>query len=369
MRYDPPAKTPPPGPAPTNNEKTGGKSLRKLVWRVLVPTAVVLLGALAGVGFAGMIRMPRVDSLADFTPSLITELFDRDGRVFATYAREKRVLLDEGEIPELLQQAILAAEDANFFQHGGVDAQGVARAAFKNLGAGRKAMGGSTITMQLARQLYLNPKKTWRRKIEEALLAVELEKTYAKQQILTLYANLIFFGHGNYGFEAAARSFFDKSVDELTLPEAAMLAGIPQRPSTYSPYRRPDLVLARRDYVLRRMWEVGCGKRDLSPKRSIEPPPPNRCRSSHGVRRICWPPTFRKRFAAISRLSTGPKVCCNAVYRWQRLSIRKFSGPRKRLSAPACSDWIIARDGGDLSTVSRMSIWRPTSSLPGVSTR
>jgi penicillin-binding protein 1A len=257
MRYDPPAKTPPPGPAPTNNEKTGGKSLRKLVWRVLVPTAVVLLGALAGVGFAGMIRMPRVDSLADFTPSLITELFDRDGRVFATYAREKRVLLDEGEIPELLQQAILAAEDANFFQHGGVDAQGVARAAFKNLGAGRKAMGGSTITMQLARQLYLNPKKTWRRKIEEALLAVELEKTYAKQQILTLYANLIFFGHGNYGFEAAARSFFDKSVEELTLPEAAMLAGIPQRPSTYSPYRRPDLVLARRDYVLRRMWEEG----------------------------------------------------------------------------------------------------------------
>jgi penicillin-binding protein 1A len=171
MKYDPPEKTSPQRPRVATSEKSGARSHRKLVWRIIVPTAAILLGALAGVGFAGMIRMPRVDSLADFTPALITELFDRDGRVFATYAREKRVLLDEGEIPELLQQAILAAEDANFFQHGGVDAQGVARAAFKNLGAGRKAMGGSTITMQLARQLYLNPKKTWRRKIEEALLA------------------------------------------------------------------------------------------------------------------------------------------------------------------------------------------------------
>jgi penicillin-binding protein 1A len=257
MRYDPPAKNPPDRSTEPADGNAGSTSRRKLLWRIFVPTAAVLLGALAGVGFAGMIRMPRVDSLADFTPALITELFDRDGRVFATYAREKRVLLDEGQLPELLQQAILAAEDANFFQHGGVDAQGVARAVFKNLGAGRKAMGGSTITMQLARQLYLNPTKTWRRKIEEALLAVELEKTYSKQQILTLYANLIFLGHGNYGFEAAARSFFDKSVEELTLPEAAMLAGIPQRPSTYSPYRRPDLVLTRRDYVLRRMWEEG----------------------------------------------------------------------------------------------------------------
>ena len=217
--------------------------------------AALIVGALAGVGVASIIHMPRVDSLSDFTPSIITQLFDRHGEVFATYAREKRILLDEGQVPELLQQAVLAAEDANFFQHGGVDAQGVFRAVLRNLGAGRKAMGGSTITMQLARQLYLTPRKTWRRKIEEALLAVELEKNFSKQQILTLYCNLIFLGHGNYGMEAASRSFFDKSVDELTLSEAAILAGIPQRPSAYSPYRRPDLVLSRRDYVLRRMFE------------------------------------------------------------------------------------------------------------------
>lgn len=217
--------------------------------------SALLLGGLAGIGVAAMIHMPRVDSLSDYTPGLITQLFDRNGQIFATYAREKRVLIEEGAVPELLQQAVLAAEDSNYFQHGGIDAIGVFRAALENLRQGRLHMGGSTITMQLARQLYLTPKKTWARKIEEAFLAVELEKKFSKQQILTLYCNLIFLGHNNYGFEAAAQSYFDKSVSELTLSEAAILAGIPQRPSVYSPYRRPDLVRSRRDYVLRRMRE------------------------------------------------------------------------------------------------------------------
>jgi penicillin-binding protein 1A len=218
----------------------------------------VILGGIMGVGVAAVINMPRVESLSDFTPGQITQLFDRHGKVFATYAREKRVLLREGDVPELLQQAILAAEDRNFFQHGGVDAEGVLRAALKNLSRKRTSrIGGSTITMQLARELYLTRKKTWQRKIEEALLSVELEKNFSKQQILTLYCNLIFLGHGNYGFEAAAQSYFNKSVADLTLPEAAMLAGIPQRPSAYSAYHRPDLVIERRDYVLRRMQEEG----------------------------------------------------------------------------------------------------------------
>lgn len=229
-------------------------------WRLVVISLciTVILGGLLGVGAASVINMPRVESLSDFTPGQITQLFDRHGKVFATYAREKRVLLREGEVPELLQQAILAAEDRNFFQHGGVDAEGVLRAALRNLRRDRTSrIGGSTITMQLARELYLTKKKTWQRKIEEALLSVELEKNFSKQQILTLYCNLIFLGHGNYGFEAAAQSYFHKSVGGLSLPEAAMLAGIPQRPSAYSAYRRPDLVLERRDYVLRRMQEEG----------------------------------------------------------------------------------------------------------------
>lgn len=221
------------------------------------PALALLLGMLGGVGVASIINMPQVESLADFTPGVITRLFDRHGEVFATYAKEKRVLIEEGEVPRLLQNAILAAEDSNFFQHGGIDAEGVLRAVSQNLRQGRLAMGGSTITMQLARQLYLTPKKTWRRKAEEALLAVELEKNFSKQQILTLYCNLIFMGHGNYGMESAARAYFGKTVDDVNLAEAAVLAGIPQRPSAYSPYNNPDLVLTRRDYVLRRMWEEG----------------------------------------------------------------------------------------------------------------
>ncbi len=218
---------------------------------------VIAIGAVAGVGLAAVIRVPKVESLAEFEPGQITRLFDRDQAEFATFARERRVMLGEGEVPPLLEQAILAAEDANFRQHGGIDIQGVARAVLKNLAQGRYAMGGSTITMQLARNLFLSPEKKWRRKIEEALLAVELEKRFSKQQIITLYCNLMFMGHGNYGMAAAARSYFDKEVGELSLTEAATLAGIPQRPSAYSPYRRPDLVVNRRNYVLRRMQEEG----------------------------------------------------------------------------------------------------------------
>lgn len=230
--------------------------MKVLAW-IVAPAIALLLGVLGGVGLASIINMPQVESLANFTPGVITRLFDRNGEVFATYAKEKRVLIEEGEVPQLLQNAILAAEDSNFFQHGGIDAEGVLRAMSQNLRQGRLAMGGSTITMQLARQLYLTPKKTWQRKAEEALLAVELEKNFSKQQILTLYCNLIFMGHGNYGMESASRAYFGKTTKDVDLAEAAVLAGIPQRPSAYSPYKNPELVITRRDYVLRRMREEG----------------------------------------------------------------------------------------------------------------
>ena len=226
-----------------------------------VPLVMALfLGGLAGVGAGALIQMPRVDSIADFQPALITQLFNAEGQRFATFARERRILLAEEELPELVRQAVLASEDSNFFEHGGVDPVGVLRAVVKNIVEGRRGdrvVGGSTITQQLARRLFLTPGKTWRRKVEEALLAVELEKNFSKDQILTLYCNLMFFNHGNYGVEAAARSYFDVSAAELTVPQVAMLAGILQRPSTYSPYRKPDLVRSRRDYVLRRMLEDG----------------------------------------------------------------------------------------------------------------
>jgi penicillin-binding protein 1A len=160
-------------------------------------------------------------------------------------------------VPELLRQAVIAVEDSNFYQHGGIDLAAIIRAEMANLRAGRIVEGAGTLTMQLARELFLTREQTWRRKIEEALLAVELEKSYTKPQILTLYMNLVNLGHGNYGMASAARYFFDKEVGELTLPEAATLAGILQAPSRMSPYRRPELVRERRDHVLSRMLAEG----------------------------------------------------------------------------------------------------------------
>ena len=206
------------------------------------------------IGVAAAIHVPQVDAIASFSPKLVTQIYDRDGTVaFASYARERRLMLDQEEIPPLLRDAMLAAEDGNFFRHGGIDALGIVRSVLVNLRSGRHAQGASTITMQLARKLFLTDEKSWRRKISEAFLAVELEKQLSKQQILTMYCNVVFLGHGNYGMESAARAYFGHGVGELTLPEAATLAGIVQRPSQFSPFRHPDRVVARRNYVLNRM--------------------------------------------------------------------------------------------------------------------
>jgi penicillin-binding protein 1A len=224
--------------------------------RWTLPLVVTLLvGAVAGVAVAAAIHVPRVESLIGYTPSLVTQLYAKDGSVFSTFARERRVMLKEAQIPRLLQQAVLASEDANFFQHGGVDAVGIARAAWTDLRAGKVVEGASTITMQLARSLYLTRARTWSRKVEEAFVAVELEKNLSKPQILTLYLNLVNLGHGNYGVEAASRYYFDKPASKLTLTEAATLASIIPAPSRYSPYRNADQVKRNRDRVLRRMLE------------------------------------------------------------------------------------------------------------------
>jgi penicillin-binding protein 1A len=236
-----------PSAAPRNRSRLLPLALAALI------LALVGGGAL-GVATASAIRVPSLEAYVDFTPRLVTRLLDREGIAFASYARERRLLIEEGQLPLVLQNAVLAAEDANFFRHGGVDLAGVVRTAVLNVTRGRR-WGASTITMQLARLLMGRREKTWDRKIAETLLAVELEKRLSKQQILTLYCNLQFLGHGNYGMEAAARDYFGRGVDELTLVEAATLAGILQRPSDYSPRRNPSAVVARRDYVLRRMHD------------------------------------------------------------------------------------------------------------------
>jgi penicillin-binding protein 1A len=250
MEYEPlmsPRSTDDPTASPPRRRK-----IVRWLWPLL---AALIIGAVAGVAVAAAIHMPRVDALANYTPRLVTQLYARDGSIFATYARERRVMLKEGQIPPVIQQAVLASEDANFFQHGGIDALGIARAAWVDVRAGKVVEGASTISMQLARSLFLSRERTWRRKVEEAFLAVELEKNYSKPQILTLYLNLVNLGHGNYGVEAASRYYFGKPAARLTLAEAATLAGILPLPSRYSPYRLPEVVLSQRNRVLRRMLE------------------------------------------------------------------------------------------------------------------
>ncbi|MFL6237349.1 MAG: transglycosylase domain-containing protein, partial [Thermoanaerobaculia bacterium] len=207
---------------PTAPPSRQSRRLLRWVWPVL---AALLIGAITGVAVAAAIHVPRV-ALADIRPSLVTQLFDKNGNVFTTFARERRVMLKQSEIPKVLEGALLASEDSNFYQHGGVDALGIARAALTDLRSHRVKEGASTITMQLSRTLFLSRERTWRRKVEEAFVAVELEKSYTKQQILTLYLNLVNLGHGNYGVEAASRYYFGKPAAKLTLPEAAMLVGI-----------------------------------------------------------------------------------------------------------------------------------------------
>ncbi len=249
MEYEPlpsrPSREQPP-------DSPQGRRLLRWTWPVLL---ALIVGGVSGVAIAAAIHVPRVEAMGSFTPSLVTQLLDRNGHAFATFAHERRVMLKESEMPQIMENAVLASEDANFFRHGGIDAMGIARAAVTDLRRGRVVEGASTISMQLARSLFLSRDRIWKRKIEEAFLAVELEKNYSKPQILTLYLNLVNLGHGNYGVESASHYYFDKPASKLTLPEAAMLAGIIPAPSRYSPYRTPDMVLKQRDRVLRRMYE------------------------------------------------------------------------------------------------------------------
>ncbi len=248
---------------PGKLQRTGGprgpgrpRAVRGHLWKWAWAYALGL-GACSGMLVAAVIHMPEVDKIEDFRPGLVTELFDRHGGPYANYSLERRVLLRQGQVPKLLQDAIVAVEDEHFFQHGGVDLSGVLRAAVENVRAGKIAQGASTLTMQVAENVFHTRGRSWQRKIEEALLAVEIEKRYSKQQIITLYTNIIYIGNGNYGMAAAAADYFNKPVGQLTLVEAATLAGIPQRPNDYNPFRNPTGVVKRRNHVLRRMLSGG----------------------------------------------------------------------------------------------------------------
>lgn len=224
---------------------------------VLLLPVVLTAGLGVGAGFAlsRAINVPRVDELATYRPDIVTEIRGADGSTVARFAIERRFLIDRAQIPETMVKALLAAEDARFYEHGGIDVIRIFGAVLKDLATRRLAQGASTLTQQLARAVFLTPEKSFARKINEAFLTVEIEKRYSKDQILTMYLNEIYFGHGNYGVEAASTWYFGHPARELTVPEAALLAGLIQRPEAYSPLRNPELARQRRDFVLRRMAE------------------------------------------------------------------------------------------------------------------
>ncbi len=204
--------------------------------------------------------LPSLAPLEDYNSeewNLPTKIYDRKGTVIATFYEEKRELVDISELPPELIEAVIAIEDNRFFQHQGIDFQGIARAAIKNIAAGRIVEGGSTITQQLAKVLFLNPRQTFKRKMREALLALKIERTYTKKEILERYFNKIYFGAGAYGVEAASQVYFGKSARDINTVEAAMLAGLPQAPSLYSPLRNPELTKNRHRTVLNMMAKQG----------------------------------------------------------------------------------------------------------------
>src|SRR5215831_1383148 len=213
----------------------------------------IALGATAGVLFVYNSDLPQVNSLEDRHPSLITEVYSDDFQVIGSFALERRIIVTWDEIPQVVKDAITSVEDQNFFNHWGIDFYGIARAGVKNLMAGRVVEGGSTLTQQLSKNLFLTPERTFRRKIQEAMLAIQIERYYTKQQILTMYCNLHYMGSGQYGFAAAAEFYFGKELKDLNIEEAAMLAAIPRSPPNYSPVLHPERALTRRNYAIDRM--------------------------------------------------------------------------------------------------------------------
>ena len=223
-------------------------------------STVVFLGLCVGAYFWYVLssNLPYIGSVKEYQPPIITEIFSDDGEVIGRLWDEKRTVLPLDQMPKHLIQAFVAAEDSRFFEHEGVDIKSIFRAFIKNMSTGKIKQGGSTITQQVTKSMVLkNVERTYRRKVREAILSLQLEKEFSKEHILYLYLNQIYLGQGAYGVEAAAKTYFNKPAKELNLAESALLAGLPQAPARYSPVSHFERAKARQKYVLERMREEG----------------------------------------------------------------------------------------------------------------
>jgi penicillin-binding protein 1A len=256
----------PPGSHPPAERRSFAR--RWLRW-TLIAIGVLALLTVSAVGVAALWAftilprsLPSVTALETLQPIQGTKIYDDNDEPLTELHVERRIFVPLAQIPQALRDAIIATEDRRFYSHWGVDPIGVARAVVQNYRRGRIVEGGSTITQQLTKVLFLTPDKSLERKLKEAVLALELERRYSKDRILEMYLNQVYFGHGAYGVEAAARTYFGKSVSELNVREAALLAGLPRAPSSYSPFEHGAAAKRRRDLVLRRLVEYGTLKDD-----------------------------------------------------------------------------------------------------------
>jgi len=226
---------------------------------LLLSLAVLLLSSLgaAVLYFKYSKELPDVRILKEFQPSTITKLYSDSDELIAEFYIEKRIVIPQEKIPLKIKQATLAVEDSHFYYHFGIDPKAIVRAFITNFKAGRIVEGGSTITQQLAKTLFLTRDRNITRKIKEAILAIRLELIFSKDEILEIYLNQIYYGHGSYGVEAAARTYFGKQAEDLTVEECALLASLPKAPNNYTPYRHPERAKKRRNHALRRMATLG----------------------------------------------------------------------------------------------------------------
>lgn len=264
----------------TGSGESTSKSLRSqlrartLVWSACAVLYIVVGAALAA-GYVVIVMLPQLPSVAIldyFQPIIPLRVYTEDNDLIAQYGIERRIPLTYDQIPETVRNAILATEDARFYEHHGVDFQGLARAALANMIRGGKGQGASTITMQLARNFFLSRRKTYLRKIYEALLAIRIETQLSKQQILTLYVNQIFLGERAYGFGAAANVYFARNLADISVAQAALLAGLPKAPSAFNPIENPERARVRQLYILGRMHELGYLNDDRYRAALAEPP-------------------------------------------------------------------------------------------------
>jgi len=290
-------------------ENAAIRAASRFPWKLFFSIVVVAVFGSAGVTF-GLVQwlrrdLPSPEQVTSVQTPVKTTVYDVRGRVLHEFYKENRSPVPLRQIPHHLANATLATEDRNFYHHWGVDLWGIARAATNNALHLRATQGGSTITQQLARNLFLTHERTLTRKLKEVALAIELERNYSKDQILEMYFNQIYFGEGAYGVDAAAHAYFDKPVQQLTLPECALLAGIPANPSVYSPRRRPKAALARRAKVLRNM---------LTTRAITQVEFDNAINAPLGVTPARWSNDRAPYFVEMVRLHLDERFGSNAVY-------------------------------------------------------